>query len=543
VAGFFGLAYEWWRWLPTETKHEILNAEDADMQVLQALSTQFYCSADHQDLEHLASIYMSQRLCDISMHEKYFCDIQRLLIESGHADDPSYLKYYLRSFPGAIPDSVEQFFKDKQLKLQGMSLAQLHAFIIQVWQEHCLEKRVSKDFKRFDSMFTGPFCKNLAKMPNYGCGSHNRGHQSEKCSCSHKKNRRSDKYSSKYPNHYSRKHQYNTPSRFGSNKPRKDYGDKKHHSKKHFQKRRFLHKRKSPSSSEKCFIRGKKGHWANECPQKKKHPQLSALFTNEFDPAWWDLEYGDPSSFSEGVIVYLPDDEASDFDSDASSNSSSDVTTLGGCKCPQSSLSSLSSSEDEDNFEYRPPPFLGMLSNFHSPKVSDTERLEQIEGELSKLEPYKYQQRTALRNEKNALIQRLKGKSPLVDSPSPSPKLIAASMLGYYTPTELFREHPDSHRDRQSFRRDKESLLWLQIREKQQALRTLAAEISELKQLLEISIRERDQSSDDDLEKILAEAVDQPLPEEVEEDAEKDSEDHKAYSLLGQVSGPQFLYQ
>jgi len=101
----------------------------------------------------------------------------------------------------------------------------------------------------------------------------------------------------------------------------------------------------------------------------------------------------------------------------------------------------------------------------YGPKVSDSERLEQIEVKLGKLEPYKYQQRLVLWNEKAAILQRLKGKQP--QELSPSPKRTSATMPGYYTPAELFREHPDNHRDRQNFRRDKESLLRLQIREKQ----------------------------------------------------------------------------
>jgi len=352
IAGFSGLAFEWWRWLLTETKQDILRAEDADVQLLKALSTQFYGSEDHQDPEHLASLFMSQRLCDLSQHEKYLCDMQRLLIESGHADDPSYLKYYLRSFPRAIPDSVEQFFKDKQISLRGMSLAQLHAYIIQVWQEHFLEKRVSKYFKRFDLVFTTSFCKNLAKMPDYGCGAHNRDHQSGGCSC-HKK--------------HSKQHKYEVPSHFGSDRPHKKgkkYYKKYDKSHKKKSRRSYLQKRDSPARSEKCFICGKMGHWANQCPKKKKKPQLAAMFTDDFDPAWWDLASCNSDELPCGVVVFLPEDTCSD--AETSSDASVDHAELGGCGISLPSHSDFDFDFDSDSKDYRsyhPPTFqFGMFS-------------------------------------------------------------------------------------------------------------------------------------------------------------------------------------
>ena len=60
-----------------------------------------------------------------------------------------------------------------------MSLAQLHAYILETWQEHCLERRVSKDFKRHQGMYSASFCKDVAQIPYWGCGAHNRGHLHE----------------------------------------------------------------------------------------------------------------------------------------------------------------------------------------------------------------------------------------------------------------------------------------------------------------------------------------------------------------------------
>ena len=74
--------------------------------------------------------------------------MQKLLIQSGKATDPAYLKHYLRSFLGHVPDAVEQYLKDKNINYRDLSIAHLHHHILATWQEHCLEKQVSKDFKR-----------------------------------------------------------------------------------------------------------------------------------------------------------------------------------------------------------------------------------------------------------------------------------------------------------------------------------------------------------------------------------------------------------
>ena len=62
-----------------------------------------------------------------------------------------------------------------------------------------------------------------------------------------------------------------------------------------------------------------------------------------------------------------------------------------------------------------------------------------------------------------------------------------------------------------------------------------------MKQLLEVSVRDRDLSSEEDLERLLAEAADQPLPIEEEEEDNDPGEDNPGYSLLGGLSGPQFF--
>ena len=86
---------------------------------------------------------MSARICDVNKSEEYFFYMKKLLISSGNVDKPTYLKHYLRSFLGHVPNVVEQHLKDKNITLSGLFLSQLHGFIMETWQEHCLEKKSS----------------------------------------------------------------------------------------------------------------------------------------------------------------------------------------------------------------------------------------------------------------------------------------------------------------------------------------------------------------------------------------------------------------
>ena len=74
---------------------------------------------------------MSARICDLNKSEEYFFYMQKLLISFSNANKPAYLKHYLRIFHGHVPDVVEHHLKDKNIPLSGLSLAQLHGFIME----------------------------------------------------------------------------------------------------------------------------------------------------------------------------------------------------------------------------------------------------------------------------------------------------------------------------------------------------------------------------------------------------------------------------
>ena len=98
----FMTAQEWRRWLPSKTKQDFLNAGDPDQQILKSLGAQFVGPKKKHNSDHLGSLFMSKILCNLNLHEQYFYYMHKLLITSGNAGNPSYLKYYLRSFHGYV---------------------------------------------------------------------------------------------------------------------------------------------------------------------------------------------------------------------------------------------------------------------------------------------------------------------------------------------------------------------------------------------------------------------------------------------------------
>ena len=66
--GFYGLVAKWWCWVPQEKRNEMLGANGVDDQILKALGRLFYGLEDDEDYDHIISIFMSKRLCNLSQH-------------------------------------------------------------------------------------------------------------------------------------------------------------------------------------------------------------------------------------------------------------------------------------------------------------------------------------------------------------------------------------------------------------------------------------------------------------------------------------------
>ena len=111
-----------------------------------------------------------------------------------------------------------------------------------------------------------------------------------------------------------------------------------------------------------------------------------------------------------------------------------------------------------------------------SQKASIEKQLADIDLQLSSVLAFQYILRRDLKEEKKKLLSLLertsKGKGK-ADPPSDVPV--------HYNPADIYRNYPDEHESRQSYRRDKENMLRIQIKEKQQQLKKIVSEIESLK--------------------------------------------------------------
>ena len=54
------------------------------------------------------------------------------------------MKYDLCSFNGHVLDGVGKYLKEQTIALQGLCLVQLHAYMVNIWEEHCLGNTCSQ---------------------------------------------------------------------------------------------------------------------------------------------------------------------------------------------------------------------------------------------------------------------------------------------------------------------------------------------------------------------------------------------------------------
>ena len=220
-------------------------------------------------MNRLAYLFMSARICDLNKSEEYFCYMQKLLISSGNANKPAYLKHYLRSFPSHVPDAVEQHLKDKNIPLSGLSLAQLHGLIMETWQNIVWRKEWQKFLSNTLQCFPRVFVKMLQKCQIGGVAPTTK----DTSGMNHVVVRRNNS-----PNILVHLDFIQT----------KAISIKKG---KRFKRKAYFKKRSEPADKEKCFICGKKGHQANKFPNKNKNPRLASMFSEDLDPSWWDLAW------------------------------------------------------------------------------------------------------------------------------------------------------------------------------------------------------------------------------------------------------------
>ncbi len=227
--------------------------------------------------------------------------MQKLLYQASDPHNVAYLRYYIQSMPGKIPDLINQYIADHKVNLEGQSFAAIHQLIVTILQKECAESKAKKNFSK-QMHFSTKLCNNFKETYNFGC---------------HKKSERKVSKKAKFDNSCSCKADKYFPKK-------KKYFP----SKRSFKGRRVVfRKRSKPSKKGVCFICGKEGHYANACRERKDKKQMKKMniFSTIHDPQDWDLishsdgEYFEVSSSSlESSDSEIPEIRKLTIDSESS---------------------------------------------------------------------------------------------------------------------------------------------------------------------------------------------------------------------------------
>ena len=74
--------------------------------------------------------------------------MQSLLYKTTDPHNVAYLRYYVASMHGKIPEFIESYFKKNNIQIENMSFASLHQHIVTILQKECAATKVKKIFKK-----------------------------------------------------------------------------------------------------------------------------------------------------------------------------------------------------------------------------------------------------------------------------------------------------------------------------------------------------------------------------------------------------------
>ena len=79
-----------------------------------------------EDSVHHAQLFLAQRLCNIDHLHDYYCVMQKLLYQAPDPHNVAYLRYYITSMPGRIPDLINQYIETNKVNIENSSFATVH---------------------------------------------------------------------------------------------------------------------------------------------------------------------------------------------------------------------------------------------------------------------------------------------------------------------------------------------------------------------------------------------------------------------------------
>jgi len=355
VWSFAGIAKMWWDKLSDRDMTQIVENEDDPLKALfDALKHEFVGCVPEYSAHH-AQLFLSQKPCDIDYLQEYFCTMQKLFYQAPDSHNVAYLRYYIASMPGKIPDLINQYIETNKINIENWSFVAIHQMIVSILQKECAAEKAKKNFKK-QMHFSTKLCNTFPETYNFGCQSKSKSKALKKskatCSC------KSDKYFPKKKKYY--------PSR------------------KTFSKRRLVfRKRSKPSKKVTCFICGKEGHYANNCREKKDKKQMKIMdiFSTIHDPKEWDL-----ISHSEGEYF------------EVSSSSSSDV---------EEGIPDIRRIDLDDSSSDSEETFILDIKMFYSSSDNLQTNIATVKAELAQLDPVQFTARRRLAEKLESLEKQL----------------------------------------------------------------------------------------------------------------------------------------
>ena len=131
------------------------------------------------DSAHHSQLFPSQRLCNIDYLHEYYCVMQKLLYQATYPHNVAYLRYYIASMPGKIPDLLDQYIQSNNIQIESLSFAALQQLIITLLQKECAAKKAKKNFKK-QMNFSTKLCNNFAETYDFGCHKNSRKNTASK---------------------------------------------------------------------------------------------------------------------------------------------------------------------------------------------------------------------------------------------------------------------------------------------------------------------------------------------------------------------------
>ena len=101
--------------------------------------------------------------------------MQDLLYRCLDPHNVAYLKKYLSSMPGKIPEMVREILEQLDVDIEDLPLAYLHENIIISLQKECLRRKTNKPVKK-KLGFDAGVCDIFAETYHFGCNQH-KGHK------------------------------------------------------------------------------------------------------------------------------------------------------------------------------------------------------------------------------------------------------------------------------------------------------------------------------------------------------------------------------